>query len=207
MDISIVIPTYNEEENVNQLYEEIAEVMNKLNKKYEIIFVDDGSTDATYNVLKALSKKDNHIVIVKLRKNFGQTPAMVAGFEQASGKVVITMDADLQNDPADIPRLLEKLAKGHDVVCGWRMDRKDNILKRWPSKFSNWLNRRLTGIKTHDSGCTLRAYNKEAINSIKLYGENHRYIPALINAKGYNVTEVVTHHRKRQFGKTKYGAV
>jgi len=205
MDISVIIPTYNEEENVKQLYDELTEVMHKLGKKYELVFIDDGSTDTTYRALKELSRKDSHIVIVKLRKNFGQTPALLAGFHTVTGSIIITLDADLQNDPADIPRLLEKLGKGFDVVCGWRMDRQDNIIKRIPSKLSNYLNRKITGVKIHDSGCTLRAYKKESIEGIKLYGENHRYIPALIAGKGFKVTEVVTRHRPRQFGKSKYG--
>ena len=206
MDISIVVPVYNEEESINQLYDELTEVMSKLNKKYEIILVDDGSTDTTAKALKEMARKDSHVVVVKLRTNFGQTPALMAGFHNASGNIIITLDADLQNDPADIPRLLEKLNKGFDVVCGWRMDRQDNIIKKIPSKFSNWLNRRMTGVKIHDSGCTLRAYKKEAIDDIKLYGENHRYIPAIIAERGFKVTEIVTHHRPRRFGKSKYGA-
>jgi len=205
MDISAIVPIYNEDTCIEQLYEELTESLEKITKKYEIILVDDGSTDNTYKIIKSIAAKDSHIVIVKLRKNFGQTPALLAGFHNTSGNIIITLDADLQNDPADIPRLLEKLGKGFDVVCGWRMDRQDNIIKRLPSKLSNFLNRKITGVKIHDSGCTLRAYKKEAVKDIKLYGENHRYIPAIIAGKGFKVTEIVTRHRPRQFGKSKYG--
>ncbi|MDP7282639.1 MAG: glycosyltransferase family 2 protein [Candidatus Undinarchaeales archaeon] len=206
MDISVVIPVYNEEENVQQLYDELTEVLKKLTSKYEILLVDDGSTDTTPRVIKELVRKDSHIVNIKLRKNFGQTPAMLAGFNHSTGKIILTLDADLQNDPADIPRMLAKLNKGFDVVCGWRMHREDNFLKKIPSKISNYLNRKFTGVPIHDSGCTLRAYKREAIEDIRLYGETHRYIPALIAGKGYKITEVVSNHRPRRFGKSKYGA-
>tara|TARA_Y100000034_G_scaffold25723_1_gene30607 strand:- start:13585 stop:14520 length:936 start_codon:yes stop_codon:yes gene_type:complete len=205
MDISIVLPTYNEEESVKQLYDELTDVMQRMKRKYELIFIDDGSTDTTHRALTEIAGKDPHVVIVKLRKNFGQTPALMAGFNHATGKILVTLDADLQNDPADIPKLIHKLETGHDVVCGWRMARKDNVVKKLPSKLSNFLNRKLTGLKIHDSGCTLRAYRREAVEGLKLFGENHRYIPALIASKGYKVSEAVTNHRPRRFGKSKYG--
>ncbi|MFH1450627.1 MAG: glycosyltransferase family 2 protein [archaeon] len=206
MDISVVVPVYNEEESIHQLYDELTDVLKKITKKYEILLVDDGSTDTTTKAMKELVKKDSHVVVVQLRRNFGQTAALLAGFHNAKGDIIVTLDADLQNDPADIPRLLDKLKKGYDVVCGWRMQRNDNVFKKIPSKLSNFLNRKITGMNIHDSGCTLRAYRKEAVEGIKLYGENHRYIPALIAGRGYKVTEIVTNHRHRRFGRSKYGA-
>lgn len=206
MDIkySIVIPIFNEEECVQPLYKMIKEVMDKIGN-YEIIYVDDGSSDKTFNILKELHKIDKNLKVIKFIHNFGQTQAMAAGFDYSKGDIIITMDADLQNDPKDIPILLEKMNEGYDVVSGWRFDRKDKLEKRLPSKFSNLLVRYLTKVKIHDSGCSLKAYSKKSINSIKLFGEMHRYIPSLIAINGFKIGEVKVRHHKREKGVTKYG--
>jgi glycosyltransferase involved in cell wall biosynthesis len=205
IDISVIIPTYNEEENVEKLYDELINVLHSLKREYEIIFVDDRSTDGTYSRLLELHKRDPSVKIIRLRKNFGQSAAMKAGFDHAKGEHIITMDADLQNDPNDIPALLAKMEEDDlDVVCGWRYNRQDPFAKRFFSKISNRLRPVLTQETIHDSGCTLRAYKKESINDIELYGELHRYIPAILFWRGYHVGEVKTNHRDRLFGQSKY---
>ncbi len=205
MDLSVVIPTYNEEANVEKLYAELVAALAPLKKKYEIVFVDDGSKDSTFAKLEKLAKKDSIVKIIKFRRNYGQTAAMLAGFENAKGDVVVTIDADLQNDPKDIQKLLKKLNEGYDVVCGWRYNRKDTIGKKISSKLSNILMSFLMDLKIHDSGCTLRACRKEVLEDLKIYGETHRYIPAILAAQGCKVAEVATNHRERYAGKTKYG--
>ena len=205
MDLSIVIPTYNEEENVEPLYAELSSVLKGIGSEYEIIFVDDGSTDGTFQNMQALHTKDKKVKIIKLKKNFGQSAAMAAGLDYAHGDVIITMDADLQNDPADIPALLEELDKGYDVVCGWRQKRKDTISKKLFSRFANRLRKSITGESIRDSGCTLRAYRSSCLKDLELYGEMHRYIPAILSWKGYIFSEIATNHRPRTRGKTKYG--
>lgn len=205
MELSVVIPTYNEEGNVVQLHDELSNVLGGIGVDSEIIFVDDGSSDGTFQKLQALHEKDNRVKVIRFRKNFGQSAAMAVGFEHACSEVVITLDADLQNDPSDIPLLIQELNNGYDVVCGWRHDRNDSIPKRVFSKLSNWLRRRLTGESGHDSGCSLRAYKNGCFNDLELYGEMHRYIPALLSWKGYKVSEVKVAHRPRIHGKTKYG--
>ena len=203
--VSIVIPVYEEEESLPHLYESIKKVMDKLKRKYEIVFVDDGSKDGTLRVLESYQKKDPAVVVVSFRRNFGQTAAMAAGFEYAQGDIIVTMDADLQNDPDDIPKLLEKM-KGHDVVSGWRKKRQDKFLsRRLPSMIANGLISKVTGVHLHDYGCTLKAYRKEVIKSVRLYGEMHRFIPAIASWVGASITEVETNHHPRQFGKSKYG--
>lgn len=205
-EISIVIPVLNEEENIPLLYQELTEVLDKLGKSYEIIFIDDGSTDNSFKILKGIHEGDSKVRIIKFRRNFGQTPAIRAGFEHATGDVIIMMDADLQNDPKDIPRLLDKLDEGFDVVSGWRKNRRDPLFtKKIPSRLSNHLARRLTGVDIHDFGCTLKAYRSEAIQDLELYGEMHRYIPALLAWKGFRVSEVTIMHHPRKYGETKYG--
>jgi glycosyltransferase involved in cell wall biosynthesis len=206
VDYSIVVPVYNEEPNVVPLYEEIKPVMDGLGGNYEILFIDDGSTDNSYGVMKWLSEKDTNVKPVKLRKNYGQTAAMSAGFDHAQGRIVVTLDGDLQNDPRDIPNLITTMNQGYDVVSGWRHNRKDKgFSKKLPSKISNRLASRMSGLKLHDYGCTLKAYKRSALEDLKLYGEMHRYIPAILYWQGYKVTEVKVNHRPRTRGKTKYG--
>lgn len=204
MDLSIVIPAYNEEDNLAALHKELSDVLGSIGSECEIIFVDDGSTDSTFPTLQALHAQDPRVKVVRLRKNFGQSAAMSAGFERAQGETVVTMDGDLQNDPADIPSLLSSLEGGCDVVCGWRHRREDSLSKRVLSQFANWLRRRWTGESIHDSGCSLRAYRNGCLKDLELYGEMHRYVPALLSWKGYKVGEVPVRHRPRTKGKTKY---
>ncbi|MBC8186045.1 glycosyltransferase family 2 protein [candidate division KSB1 bacterium] len=205
INISVVIPIYNEEENVALLYESITKVMSKLKNSYEIIMVDDGSKDKTLSILRAIQKKDFHLRVIKFRGNFGQSAAMAAGFEAARGENVVAMDGDLQNDPNDIPMLLKKLDEGYDVVSGWRKNRKDKlILRKLPSKIANRIICSVTGVELHDTGCSLKAFRKEVIKRISLYGELHRFIPALAKLEGAKITEVVVNHRARKFGESKY---
>ncbi|MBI2558002.1 glycosyltransferase family 2 protein [Candidatus Woesearchaeota archaeon] len=201
INISVVVPVYNEEANVRLLFDRLTATLNKLGKGYEIIFVDDGSTDGTLRILKSLK----NIKIIKFTKNFGQTAAMSAGFKHAKGSIIVAIDGDLQNDPKDIPKLLERIEEGFDVVSGWRYDRKDSLSKTIPSVFANFIRRKLTGEKIHDSGCSLKAYRKECFNDIDLYGEMHRYIPAILMWKGFRVGEAKVIHFKRTNGKSKYG--
>jgi Glycosyltransferases involved in cell wall biogenesis len=204
--LSVVIPAYNEEENVLILYEKLKKVLDGLGQDYEIIFVDDGSTDGTYQRLKQLAEKDSRLKVIRFERNYGQTAAMSAGFEHAKGDVIITLDADLQNDPEDIPTLLEKLEEGYHVVSGWRKDRKDPFLsRRLPSMIANWLISKITGVHLHDYGCTLKAYRAEVVKDLELFGDMHRFLPALTKRRGAKITEVVVRHHPRMFGKSKYG--
>jgi glycosyltransferase involved in cell wall biosynthesis len=204
--LSIVIPVYNEEENIPKLYEELKEVLDKLPYDYEIIFVDDGSTDKSFEILNEIAKKDPKVKVIKFRRNYGQTAAMYAGFQHAEGDVIITMDGDLQNDPHDIPKLLEKIKEGYDIVSGWRKDRKDPFLTRiLPSRIANWIISKVTGVHLHDYGCTLKAYRKEVAKNYRLYGDMHRFLPAVAKSFGAKITEVVVNHRPRLYGKSKYG--
>jgi len=203
--LSIVIPVFNEEENVPLLAEEIRQALDPQGIAYEVVAVDDGSTDGTWTRLENVRAQDPRWVLVGLRRNFGQTAAMSAGFDHARGDVIVTLDGDLQNDPADIPRLLA-LAKDFDVVSGWRRRRQDPFLRRrLPSMLANWLISRVTGIRLHDYGCTLKAYRREVVEHLRLYGEMHRFIPAIASWMGISLTEVETHHRARRFGRSKYG--
>ncbi len=205
-DISIVIPVFNEEESIGRLHEKLDSVLPGLGISYEVIMVDDGSTDGTYDRLRDIHKKDRRFSIIRFRRNFGQTSAMSAGFHYSSGKVIITMDADLQNDPGDIPAILKKLDEGYDIVSGWRKDRKDKaVTRRLPSIMANKLISGLTGVRLHDYGCTLKAYRKEIIDNIDLYGEMHRYIPAVASRIGAKVAEIPVTHHSRKFGRSKYG--
>ncbi|HIH48003.1 TPA: glycosyltransferase family 2 protein [Candidatus Woesearchaeota archaeon] len=204
-ELSIVLPIYNEEENILPLYGKLKKALARLKKSHEILFVDDGSTDKGLERLRELKRRDRTVRIIVFRKNFGQSAAMSAGFSQARGKIIIVMDADLQNDPDDISRLLNKMKEGYEVVSGWRHSRNDPASKRLPSRISNWLHRRLTGLDIHDSGCSLKAYNRESVKGLELYGEMHRYIPALIAAKGFRIGEVQVQHHERTHGKSKYG--
>ncbi|GAB6073010.1 glycosyltransferase family 2 protein [Venenivibrio stagnispumantis] len=206
MDISVVIPIYNEEENLPILYEKLKNVLDRLNKEYEIIFVNDGSTDNSWNIIKQLAEKDKRVIGVNFRRNFGQTAAMSAGFETAKGDIIITMDGDLQNDPEDIPKLLEKIDEGYDIVSGWRKNRKDAFLSRTlPSKIANALISKVTGVHLHDYGCSLKAYKSEIAKNLDFYGEMHRFLPALSKAIGAKITEIPVNHHPRIYGKSKYG--
>ncbi|MCX7770015.1 MAG: glycosyltransferase family 2 protein [Proteobacteria bacterium] len=205
MKVSIVIPIFNEEENINLLYERIKFVMDNTKNPYEIIFVDDGSKDNSLNILKKIQENDEKIIVISLRKNFGQTSAFAAGFDYATGDVIITMDGDLQNDPDDIPKLIE-LSKEYDIVSGWRKNRKDPFIsRRLPSIIANWLISKVTGVKLHDYGCSLKAYRRDVLQNINLYGEMHRFIPAVASQYGVKITEVETKHHPRKYGKSKYG--
>jgi glycosyltransferase involved in cell wall biosynthesis len=206
LDISIVIPVYNEAESLPPLHAELDATLHALGKSYEIIAVDDGSRDNSLHVLKQLVEVDPHLVVVSLRRNFGQTAAFAAGFDQARGAMVITMDADGQNDPADIPALLDKMAEGYDIVSGWRQNRKEPLFtRRIPSRAANAMIARNTGISLHDSGCSLKAYRCEVVKTVKLYGDMHRFIPAFASWMGVKVAEVPVKDRARQFGRSKYG--
>jgi len=206
IDLSIVIPLYNEEGNVNELYQELKAVLQKEDLSYEILFINDGSTDRTGELVQEISSRDPAVVIVNFRRNFGQTAAMSAGFDYAVGDIIITMDGDLQNDPADIPKFLEKIKEGHDVVTGWRHKRQDPFLnRRLPSMIANWVISSITGVKLHDYGCTLKAFKKEVADNINLYGEMHRFIPAIASGMGISIAEVKVNHQPRQHGSSKYG--
>jgi len=204
--LSIIIPLYNEQDNIKPLYAKLEEVLPTLGHPYEIIMVNDGSDDRTREVLDALATSTDKVRVVHLRRNFGQTPAMMAGIDLARGDILIPMDGDLQNDPTDIPRLLAKLAEGYDVVSGWRKDRKDNPIKRnFPSRVANWLISFISGVRLHDYGCSLKAYRREIIKGVKLYGEMHRFIPIHAAWQGAKVTEVGVTHHPRIHGQSKYG--
>ncbi len=205
IDLSLVIPVYNEAENLPELYREITLSCEKLGRPYEIIFVDDGSWDESFIVLKRLLKEDSRIRIIRLRKNFGQTAALSAGFDNARGGIIITLDADLQNDPNDFTLLLDKIEEGYDIVSGWRVNRKDKFFsRRLPSAIANRLISIITRVRLHDYGCTLKAFRQEVTKQIKLYGELHRFIPAIASDIGVSIAEVKVNHRKRRHGKSKY---
>jgi glycosyltransferase involved in cell wall biosynthesis len=206
VDVSIVIPLLNEVDNLELLYAQLRPLLDSLGKTCEVILVDDGSTDGSYQVLQRLHEQDDRIRVVQLRRNFGQTAAFTAGFDLSRGDVIITMDGDLQNDPADIPRLLEKIDEGYDVVSGWRVNRQDAFLsRRLPSHAANWLISKATGVALHDYGCSLKAYRREVLTNTKLYGELHRFIPALASWMGVRVAEIPVNHASRRFGTSKYG--
>lgn len=205
MTLSVVIPVYNEEENVQLLHKQLKSVLDTLNTEYELILVDDGSSDRTLSLLEEIQRQDTNVLVLSLRRNFGQTAAFAAGFDFAQGDVVVTMDGDLQNDPSDIPKLIE-LIKDNDLVSGWRKKRKDPFLsRRLPSILANWLISNVTGVKLHDYGCSLKAYRREVIKNLKLYGEMHRFIPAVASWYGVRIAEVETTHHPRLHGKSKYG--
>ena len=205
-EISIIVPVYNEEESVAPLCQKLFQALATLNRSYEVIMIDDGSSDGSWGQLQAQAAHTPALRLIRLRRNFGQTAAMSAGMEHARGQIIITMDADLQNDPSDIPLLLEQIDQGFDVVSGWRKDRKDAFIhRRLPSIIANRLISRLTGVALHDFGCTLKAYRREVMRDVKLYGEMHRFIPALASWVGGSVTEVVVNHHPRKLGKSKYG--
>jgi glycosyltransferase involved in cell wall biosynthesis len=204
-DVSIIIPVYDEEDNVESLYETVMQSLIGLGRSYEVIIVDDGSRDETYSRLERLAAADDSLKVIKLRRNFGQTAAMACGFDHARGDVIIPMDGDLQNDPADIALLLEKIDEGYDVVSGWRRDRQDGFARRLPSRIANWLIGRVTGVRLHDYGCTLKAYRAEIVRETRLYGEMHRFLPALADKAGARITEIPVRHHPRVSGQSKYG--
>lgn len=205
MSISVVIPLYNEEENVRELHDRLKAVLDSLDREYEIIYVDDGSTDNTLSILEEIQSFDPTVMILSFRRNFGQTAAFAAGFDFARGDIVVTMDGDLQNDPNDIPKLVEMI-KTNDLVSGWRKKRKDPFFsRRLPSMIANWLISKVTGVKLHDYGCSLKAYRRDVIKNLRLYGEMHRFIPAVASWYGVRVAEVETTHHPRLRGKSKYG--
>jgi glycosyltransferase involved in cell wall biosynthesis len=207
MNLSLIIPVYNEEENLPILYDSIQQALKPINGTWDVIFVDDGSRDNSFDVLKSLAERDpEHVRVLSFRRNFGQTAAIAAGIDHACGEIIVLLDADMQNDPADIPMLLAKLDEGYDLVSGWRKDRKDNRLTRTiPSKLANGLISWTTGVHLHDYGCTLKAYRKDALEGFRLYGEMHRFIPVFAHAVGARITEIPVHHHARKFGKANYG--
>ena len=205
--LSIIVPVFNEEGNLKELYQKIVAVLERINRPYEIIFIDDGSKDQSFFILENLAERDERVKLIQLRKNFGQTVALSAGIDFSQGEIIIPIDADLENDPEDIPRLLGILDEGYDIVSGWRK-------KRWPDKFftrrltsqiANWLISKITGLKLHDYGCTLKVYRRDIIKNISLYGEMHRFIPALAFWRGAKIKEIEVSYHPRQFGESKYG--
>ncbi len=206
LDISVVIPIYNEEESLPHLIAKVRDAMDALGKSWELILVDDGSADRSAEIISQACQEDKRVKFIQFRRNFGQTAATAAGFEYSSGAVVIPMDGDLQNDPHDIGMLLEKLDEGYDVVSGWRQNRQDTFINRkLPSVIANWLIAWVTGVKLHDLGCSLKAYKREIVDEIKLYGEMHRFIPIIASWYGAKICEVPVTHHPRQYGSTKYG--
>ena len=205
MYLSIVVPVYNEYENIPLLYDEVVKAMEDISS-WELILVNDGSKDNSMEALRELAEKDTvHVKVIGLRRNFGQTAAIAAGIDHASGEIIVLMDADLQNDPSDIPAMLDKLNEGYDLVSGWRKDRKDNLLRTFPSKIANRLICKVTGVHLHDYGCTLKAYRREVIKGFRLYGEMHRFIPAYADSFGAKIVEMPVKHHPRIYGKAKYG--
>ncbi|MGB5308287.1 MAG: glycosyltransferase family 2 protein [Arenicellales bacterium] len=206
MKISIVLPVFNEEENLHDMNTEIVGVVENMDMDYEIIYIDDGSSDRSFEILSDLRQQNSNIKIIQFRRNFGQTAGLAAGFDHAAGDVIITMDSDRQNDPNDIPMMLDKINEGYDLVSGWRFDRQDAWLSRkLPSKLANGLISTITGVKLHDYGCSLKAFRKDVIENIRLYGEMHRFIPAIASWMGVRIAEVKVNHRARVAGTSKYG--
>ncbi len=203
---SVVVPFHNEEENVTALYDQLKAVMEQVNDNFELVLVDDGSSDRSYKLLEEIAAVDSRVLVVKLRRNFGQTSALAAGFDHAQGDYILAMDGDLQHDPAEIPAFLEKLEEGYDVVSGWRKERVDNaIMRKFPSRCANWLMAKLSGVDIHDFGTTFKAYRREVIHNIPLYGEMHRFIPALASWYGATICEIPIKNVHRERGKSHYG--
>jgi glycosyltransferase involved in cell wall biosynthesis len=206
IDLSIIVPLYNEEECIQPLYDAVVQSIEPLHLNYEILFVDDGSKDATFSKSRELAEKDNHLRVIKFRKNYGQTAGMSAGIDHARGNILVTMDGDLQNDPSDIPKLLKMIDEGNDVVCGWRYKRQDKLITRKiPSVVANWIIGKITGVPIKDNGCSLKAYKAEVIKGIPLYSDMHRFIPAMSSLAGTQVAELKVNHHARKFGVSKYG--
>lgn len=203
--ISVVIPLYNEQESLEPLHGELTEVLNQLGNPYELIFVNDGSNDGSSAVLERICESDSHVSVLHFRRNFGKSAALAAGFEESRGAIIFTLDADLQDDPHEIPKFLAKLREGYDLVSGWKYHRHDPVGKTLPSKLFNKTVSATTGLKLHDFNCGFKAYRREVLKHVKLYGELHRFIPALAHGNGFKVAEIVVNHRPRKFGKSKYG--
>ncbi|HTR82173.1 MAG TPA: glycosyltransferase family 2 protein [Bacteroidota bacterium] len=205
IEISVVIPLFNEEQSLKELADQLKSALVKLGGRYELIFVDDGSTDNSFRVLRDLHFRNNRIKVIRFRRNYGKSAALMVGFQKAQGEYVVTMDADLQDDPAEIPNLIRQVKSGFDVVSGWKKKRRDPITKTIPSKFFNFVTSTMTGIKIHDFNCGLKAYRRDVIKNVNVYGELHRYIPALAHWQGFKIGELVVQHRARKYGKTKFG--
>ena len=205
VEVSVVVPLYNEEQSVDPLHEQLAKVLDELGRSYEIVYVDDGSRDATPQRLEEIAHRYPHVRVVRFRRNFGQTAALQAGIDASRGRLLVFLDGDLQNDPTDIPRLLAKLDEGFDVVSGWRNDRHDTLSRRLPSRIANALISWVTGVHLHDYGCTLKAYRREVLTPVRLYGEMHRFIPAYASWAGAEIVEVPVTHHPRRYGTSKYG--
>ena len=204
-NISIITPIYNEEKNVQTLYKELKQTLDKLKRSYEIVFIDDASSDRSQQILSSIALKDRKVKAIFFPRNFGQTAALSAGFDYSSGDIIIPMDGDLQNDPKDIPKLLKKIDEGYSVVSGWRKNRKDAFIRVLPSKIANYIIKKFTGVNVKDNGCSLKAYRRDVIENISLYGEMHRFISVYAAWSGGKITEVVVNHRERKHGRSKYG--
>jgi glycosyltransferase involved in cell wall biosynthesis len=205
IEVSVVIPLYNEEESLKELHHQLRATLQRMGVRYELIFVDDGSTDRSFNVLRDLKRIDGRVKIIRFRRNYGKSAALAVGFEKVQGAYVVTMDADLQDDPAEIPSLIKKLEEGYDLVSGWKKVRRDPISKTIPSRFFNFVTSLMTGIKIHDFNCGLKVYRNEVVKAIQPYGELHRYLPVLAHHAGFRIGEMVVQHRPRKYGKTKFG--
>lgn len=206
VELSVIIPLYNEEDSIGPLHAAIVAGVEPVGLPYEILYVDDGSKDATFAKAKEIAEKDHHVRVVKFRRNYGQTPAMAAGIDLAAGRILVTMDGDLQNDPSDIPAFIEKIDEGYDIVVGWRHRRQDKVVTRiLPSIAANWLISKVTGVPIKDNGCSLKAYRADIIKNIPLYSEMHRFIPAMASLAGTKVAQLKVQHHARQFGESKYG--
>lgn len=204
--LSIVVPLYNEEESLKELSQQIRSALDQYTSNYEVIFIDDGSTDNSYKVIEEINSEDIRFKCIKLRKNYGKSAALSIGFREAKGKYVVTMDADLQDDPAEIPEMISTLKNGYDLVSGWKKIRYDPFIKKHTSKIFNFVTSKVSGIRLHDFNCGLKAYKKDVVKSLKVYGEMHRYLPALAHLSGFKVTEKVVKHHPRKYGSTKFGA-
>ncbi len=204
--ISVIIPVYNEVESLRKLHNELSSVLTG-NNNYELLFIDDGSSDGSIELLNELANTYDHIKVIQFYRNYGKAAALAEGFKMSTGAYVVTLDADLQDDPAEIPNLIEKLEEGYDLVSGWKKTRHDPWTKRWPSKFFNFVTRLMTGVKIHDFNCGLKIYRQSVVKTVEIYGGRHRYIPALAGQKKFKVSEIIVNHRARKFGVTKYGGV
>jgi len=205
VDLSVVVPLYNEEDSLRELHRELRQTLGGMGLRYEMLFVDDGSTDRSFQVLRDIRGRDRHVRVIRFRRNYGKSAALSVGFEKAQGAIVITMDADLQDDPAEIPALRRRIQEGFDLVSGWKKVRRDPLTKTLPSRFFNVVTRLMTGIPLHDFNCGLKAYRRDVVKTIRVYGELHRYIPVLAHWEGFRVGELVVRHRARRFGKSKFG--